>query len=314
MATQTTIVTLGVDVSKDTLEICEWPNRQVQRIANEADAIRHWLAGYPSEAALQLAVEPTGDYHRVLMDVAERQGVTVYPVNPRQLYYYRISVGLRHKSDAHDAWLLARYLAHEGAALRPHQPQDPQARELWALLKRRGKAVKCRQQLQQSFASSPVSCRAVVRQFENLIARIDRRIEQLLRTLGLSQAYRHCRTIPGIGTVSAAALVAAYQRGVFASADAFVSYLGLDVRLCDSGRMRGRRKLTKQGEAEIRRVLFCSTHAARQDPDFDAYYQQQLEKGLPRTAARVVLMRKLVRIAFALITREENYQPRSAMA
>ncbi|MEJ8569832.1 transposase, partial [Elongatibacter sediminis] len=278
-------------------------------IANQPDAIRKWLCRYERGAALQLAFEPTSTYHMALVKAALQRKIELYSINPRQIHHYRYSVGLRHKSDPHDAWLLARYLAHEAAALRPYQPQDERLQRLWALLKRRAKVVKARQQLQQSLMDVGVSCQAALTQLERLIKRMDRLIERLLDALELREDYQRCRTAPGIGPLTAAAMVAAYHRGVFASADAFVAYFGLDVRVRDSGRKRGRRKLTKHGDPEVRRLLFCGSHAARYDPCFAAYYQKQMDKGLCATAARVVLMRKQVRIVFALLSKKEIYRP-----
>ena len=116
-----------------------------------------------------------------------------------------------------------------------------------------------------------------------------------------------CLSIPGIGPLNAAALVAAYHRGVFASSDAFVAFIGLDVRLRESGRYKGKRKLTKRGEAEIRRLLYCATQAASAYSPFKAYYQNQIHKGLPKIAAKVILARKLARIAFSLMQNQTQF-------
>ena len=95
--------------------------------------------------------------------------------------------------------------------------------------------------------------------------------------------------------------MAAYHRGAFANADAFIAYLGLDVRLRESGRYKGKRKLTKHGEPELRRLLWLAGKPATQYPPFAAYRDAQLAKGLSKTAARVVLARKLARVAFAML-------------
>lgn len=308
MASKEHDVTLGVDVSKDWLDVYDWTRQQAYQVANEARAIQQWLNGMPMHE-VRLALEPTSNYHLALVQAAGAAGGAVYVVNPRQLHHYRWSVGLRHKSDAHDAWLLARYLAHEGAALKLHHPLDQRSRLLWTLLKRRGMVVDMRQRLRQSLGEVGLPHREIVSSCARTIARIDRRIEGLLEALDLCAAHQRCRSIPGVGPITATALVAAYQRGVFASADAFVAYLGLDVRLRESGTMKGRRKLSKNGEAEVRRVLYCASHAARHEPRFEAYYQRQLAKGLPKTAARIILARKLVRIAYALLSRGESFQP-----
>ena len=100
------------------------------------------------------------------------------------------------------------------------------------------------------------------------------------------------------------------MRASFSSSDAFIAYLGLDVRRRESGTFKGKRKLTKRGEPALRRLLFCATQAARNHTRFDRYYCSQLDKGLPKTAAKIILARKLARIAFSLMARKETFTPR----
>lgn len=296
---------LGIDVAKDQLAICEWSREELLTLPNQPVAIADWLDTL--EGPAQLAIEPTSHYHLALVEAALARGHVVYPVNPRQLVHYRQAVNLRHKSDPHDAWLLARFLAHEAGQLRPFQPQDRRAQRLWALLTRRATVVQSRQQLQQSMTDVQLSVRALMTQFQQLLQRMDQQIQRLLRQLGWWSDYQRCLTIPGIGAANAAALVAAYHRGAFPSSDTFVAYLGLDVRLRESGRFKGKRKLTKRGEPELRRLLYCATRAACNYPRFATYRQRLLDRGMSKIAARVALSRKLARIAFTLITRQETF-------
>lgn len=298
MAAQVQKITLGVDVSKKQLDIYQWVNGQRWRIDNDTAAITAWLSTF--NEPVQIAVEPTSTYHLALIGQAHRAGVAVYLVNPRQLAHYRFAVGERNKTDASDAWLLARYLEHEGAQLRQLQPQCTHAQRLWTLLKRRAGVVAMQQQLRQSF-DGIMPVKAALGSLHTLTSRIDRRIATLIERLGWTAHYQRCQTIPGIGPINAAALVAAFHRGAFASADAFIAYLGLDVRIRESGLYRGKRKLTKNGEPELRRLLWCAARPARSYPRFNAYHQAQLDKGLSKIAANVVMARKLARIAFALL-------------
>ena len=221
--------------------------------------------------------------------------------------HYRQAVNVRNKTDPLDAWLLARYLEHEAAQLRPFQPQDRRAQRLWALLLRRATVVKSRQQLQQSFREVQMPIQALLAQFKQLLVRLEQRINHLIRELGWWPDYQRCLSVPGVGPANAAALVAAYHRGAFAGSDAFVAYMGLDVRIRESGKFKGKRKLTKQGEPELRRLLFCAAHPARTHQRFADYYQKQLDKGLSKIAARVALARKLARIAFTLMNRQQFF-------
>ena len=298
-------ITLGVDVAKDQLVVYNSQTEETTNLPNQPAAIKAFLNKL--HGPLRIAIEPTSHYHMDFVEAALARGTEVYLINPRQLAHYRQAVNVRIKTDLVDARLLARYLEHEGALLRPFQPQDRRAQRLWALLKRRATAVQSRQQLQQSFSQVRFSIQALLTQFQQLLLRLDQQIQHLIRELGWWPDYQRCLTIPGIGPANAAALVAAYHRGAFAGSDAFVAYLGLDIRLRESGKYKGKSKLTKQGEPELRRLLYCGAKPATTHQRFADYRQRLLAKGLSKIAARVALARKLARIAFTLMSRQQSF-------
>ena len=298
-------ITLGIDVSKDELVICDWDTEELTRLENQGSTIKSWL--HSLHGPVRLGIEATSSYHLEVVQQAHRLGVEVYLINPRQLSHYRVAVGMRNKSDPADAWLLARYLAHESGSLRPFKPQCAKAQRLWALLKRRAAVTKARSQLDQSFRGIRLSTQALSTEIQRLLDRIDKQLQALVRALGWLADYRRCLSIPGIGPLNAVALVSVFHRGAFAGSDAFVAFIGFDVRLRESGKYKGKRKLTKCGEAEIRRLLFCAAQPARCYPLFDNYYQQQLSKGLSKIAAKVTLARKLARIAFTLLANQQSF-------
>ena len=305
MAKRVSKITLGVDVAKDECVVYDWSTDEILTLSNQPDPIKVWLQSLCGP--VQIAIEPTSHYHLTLVEAALALGYEVYLINPRQLAHYREAVNVRNKTDPQDAWLLARYLVHEGSELRAYQPQSGQAQQLWTLLKRRAVVVAARKQLQQSFADIRLSVQALFTQFQHLLARIDLRMSKLIQALGWSNDYRHCLSIPGIGPLNAAALVAAYHRGAFANSDTFIAFIGMDVRVRESGRYKGKRKLTKRGEAEVRRLLYCAAQPARCYQPFEDFYQRQLEKGLPKIAAKVILARKLARIAFTLMNKQQMF-------
>ena len=305
MAKPVSEITLGIDVAKDELVIADWDTGSVVTIINEPLAIQRWIRSL--HGSVRMAIEPTSHYHLALADKAQAAGHKVYLVNPRQLAHYREAVGERHKSDPQDALLLARYLAREASKLRLYEPQSDIGRELWTLLTRRATAIQSRKRVEQSFKGTGMSIRALIAEYTKVLKRIDRRMEALIKTSDWQEAYQRCLSIPGIGPLNAVALVTAFQRGAFSSQDAFVAYLGLDVRARESGTYKGKRKLTKKGPAEIRRLLYCAAVAGRSYEPFAQYRERQLEKGLPRIAANCILARKLARLAFTLMSRQENF-------
>lgn len=305
MAKLTSASIFGVDVSKDWLVVWDWLDERLVKIANRPEEVRAWLGGL--SGPVQLAVEPTSSYHLELVAQAHQAGFEVFLVNPRQLAHYREAVNERNKTDPDDAWLLARYLAHERSQLRPYSPHSREAQQLWALLKRRAVIVASQQSLRQSLSGIKLSADGLWSHLAAVLRRIDQRMLRLIRTLGWWENYQRCLSIPGVGPLNAAALVSVFHRGAFASADAFIAFIGMDVRLRESGTYKGKRKLSKRGEAEVRRLLYCATQPALAYEPFAVYHARQLDKGLAKTPAKVILARKIARIAFALMTKQQLF-------
>ena len=136
---------------------------------------------------------------------------------------------------------------------------------------------------------------------------IQKRLREAVHAAGLRDQVQRCQAIDGIGELTATALVMAFLRGDFQNSDAFVAFLGLDVRVRDSGKLKGKRRLTKQGDTEVRRLLHCSAMSGARHPTWKAFYQRYRDRGLKTTQALVILARKLARVAFALMKHQENY-------
>ena len=94
-----------------------------------------------------------------------------------------------------------------------------------------------------------------------------------------------------------------------ANVNAVIAHTGFDPRPDDSGRRTGRRRLSKRGPGEQRRILFnCATSAAK-TKWWRPYCQAQRAKGLSSIAAVVILARKMIRVAFALCKHDQAFDP-----
>lgn len=312
MAQRVSRLIVGIDVSKAKLDIHQWCSGEHEEITNTRAAIGAWLKRY-AVGGLKIALEPTNRYHQCVAELAHEAGHEVYCVDPYRVSHYREGVGQRAKVDRTDAWLLARYLHHEGQQLRRWQPRDARAERLWQLLKRRATLVKTRTQLRQSLRDvevAEVQIEALLVQFAATIRELERALHAEAIELGWGEAVRRCQALPGVGALTAVALVVAFHRGAFARVDAFIAYLGLDVRVRDSGTLRGQRKLTKRGDPEVRRLLYNAAMAARRNPLWEPYYVALTQRGLSTTAALVALGRKLARVCFSLLKQNATFNPK----
>lgn len=299
---------IGIDASKAELVIDD--GTALRRIDNDKRAIAAWLRA--ATGPMRIAIESTGVFHRQTVALAHAAGHTVYLLDGFRLNRYRESVGTRAKTDPGDARLLRRYLQREYLDLRPWTPPPASYDTLHRLMGRRAKLVRIRTQLRQSLAGVPElqgAATDLLARLERLVAAFDRRIRQTAEHAHLP--VQAAQQVEGIGPLTATALANAYQRGHFANGDAYIAFLGMDVRVRDSGTSRGRRKLTKKGDPEYRRLLYNAAMSAARSDTFRPLYEGYLARGLSRIQSLVIIARKLARIAFSLIRSGDTYRPRT---
>lgn len=303
---------IGVDVSKDTLVSCVHDTGVRYHLANRRSAIETWLKTLAWGSTIGL--EATSTYHQLLADLAHRQGLRVYVLNPKDVHRYAKGVGLRAKTDRVDAALIARYIAHEHSQLKFYHPASAEQRQLQRLLTRRAKLTRARASVQQSvlgLTELKGPLRSLLQRFDALIASIDAHIGELVRAC--PQRHAACerlRSIKGVGPLVSPALLSPLERFAFHNADSFVAYTGLDPRPDDSGKRVGRRRLSKHGPSELRRLLYTAAMAAVSTAAWKPLYQHHLAKGLSRTAALVIIARKIARTAWSVYTHNTTFDPK----
>ena len=302
---------IGVDVSKDSLVSYVYDSSARRTVPNQRHAILAWLKTLPGGSII--GVEATSTYHELLADLAYSHGMLVYVLNPKDVHRYAKGVGMRAKTDRVDAALIARYIVRERSALHPYRPASSELRQLQRLLMRRAKLSRCRAGLQQSLhglTGLTRSLNQLLERFDAVIGQIDQRIEGLINACPQRQAaYLRLRSIKGVGPVVAPALLYLLLRFAFLNADSFVAYIGYDLCAHDSGQRVGRRHLSKEGPSELRRLLYTAAMAAVNSRAWKPIYQRHLAKGLSRTAALVVIARKIARTAWSIYTHNTTFDP-----
>ena len=303
---------VGVDVAKSELVIYQAELDQLETLPNNKPAIKKWLKDLL--VPVDIAIESTNIYHLEFADLAHEAGCTIYMVGGYELSHYRKGVKVRAKTDALDAKLLARYLKNEYEELHPWVPPSPLYRCLLSLFRRRAALVQARVGLVQSWTNEPLLKAAFsehVASMQRLEGLVEKMINNQLKEAGLLTQLKRCMKVEGIGFLTGARLIAAFQRGDFRNADAFIAFLGMDLRVSQSGQKDGRRSLTKRGDPEARRLLHNAAMSASRTAAWKGFYAEQRAKGFSTTQALVILARKLARIVFALLKTQSEYQPKA---
>lgn len=298
---------VGCDVSKGWVDvhIVDSTRGHHMRVANEHVAIRKWAQGLAEGS--RIGMEATGQMHVLLADTLHASGHTVFVINARWIHSYRVSRGVRGKTDRTDAEVIAHYVGAHERDLHPYVPPSPAQRELRSLLLQRRHVVKLKTAAAQSLGAC---AKAVLREFKALLSRIDARVTEIIRNEpSWKDLARRLQTEPGVGPVIAAHLVDVLSRFPFQSSDALVAHTGLDPRPNQSGQKIGRRRLTHHGDSSLRSMLYLAAMAACRKQPWKNLYELHRAKGLPSTAAYVVVARKLARIAFTLFKTGQSYDP-----
>jgi transposase len=152
-----------------------------------------------------------------------------------------------------------------------------------------------------------------VEALQTQLQEVDRQVALLTRSPEAPELapVQSLQQVPGIGPVVAATLVSRLSARTFSHSDQFVAYCGLDVRVRQSGKRNGQLGLSKQGEAELRRLLFLAAQAslrAKNSP-FKEQYERERAKGLSSTAALCAVARKMARLAWSMVTHGSAYDP-----
>lgn len=312
MQSSSVVLNIGADVAKDAIVVaCSEGSFSAHEIANQHTALLAFLKGLP--AGSRIGVESTGSYHELFADAAHKLGFLVFLLNPKDTRHYAKAVGLRGKTDRVDAELIARMIAHEHTKLHAWIPPTPQQREIDRLIKRRATLISLRGAVEMSLhelGGFADELKALRTRFNQLIARIDLRVKALVEASpDRKQNFSRLCTISGVGPVVGTALVNTLERVPVKSADAFVAFTGLDPRPDDSGQHRGKRRLSKRGPAELRRLLYLAAMSAAKTKTWRPLYEHYRVKGLSSTATFVILARRIARTAWSIYTYKTDFDP-----
>lgn len=321
-ANQRMEIMLGIDVSKATLSCTLLDPTTRQRtwhkeVHNTPSGWKRLLQHTPS--AVPWVLEPTGRYSQEVVRAAREAGRDVRLAQPKKAQQFLRSVQSRAKTDKLDAQGLALYgLSCEGTPyqLVPYPLKSEMQDELDQLLVARRGLSQSLCELQARQKELPRAATALAPAVEALQAQlkaVDRQIAGLTTSPQAPEltAVQELQKVPGIGPVVAATLVSRLTARSFTHSDQFVAYCGLDIRVRQSGQRNGQLGLSKQGESELRRLLYLAAQSSlrAKDSPFKAHYERERAKGLSSTAALCAVARKLARLAWSLVTHGTSYDP-----
>lgn len=304
-AEKMTDTTIGVDISKDTLDVYRHPDNDHRQFSNDPRGFRTFIAWLGKRPVARIVFEATGAYHRAFETAMQQAGLPLSKLNPRHVKWFRQAVGELAKTDRIDAALLARF----GVTLEPRITPAPSQlmcdlKELHgarlALIKQRT-AVKNRIKT----LSLPLLRRQAAQRLkliERQLAEIEAElIERIQSDPQLAQRFAILNSIPGIAKAAAFVLIIEMPELGTLDKKAAASLSGTAPRICQSGQRKGT-AFVHGGRSMVRQALYMpALVAARFNSDMKAMYDRLTGAGKPPKVAITAVMRKLVVLANALL-------------
>ena len=314
--TATIARTVGVDISKLTLDVYLHPQATARQFPNTTAGIKALLTLLGQTSIHRVIFEPTGAYHRVLERQLGDAGVPMVKVNPLQARRFAEAIGQRAKTDAVDAAMLARFGALEALQTRPVVSQTLSTmKEL--LVARRG-LVKDRVAAtnRNHVHRAPLLKRLAdqrLRQVERQIAAIDAELRALCRADAELEARLDILvSIPAIGEATALTMLIEMPELGTMDNKCVASLAGLAPVARDSGQHSAKRFI-RAGRAHLRQALYMPALVAiRFNADIKAKYQALRTAGKPPKVAITAVMRKLAILANVLLREQRNWTPKAA--
>jgi transposase len=298
-------VTIGIDISKQILELHVHPDRLSRRFTNDQPGLVQLIDWLGVIRPTRIVFEATGAYRRALEMALAKAGLPAVKVNPLQARRFAEATGKRAKTDPVDAAMLARF----GAALQPTVPPARDRaidtlRELRVaregLVKDRTATLNRGHTLTLALLKRQNSRR--LQQIERHIAAIDHEMARLREEQTAFK--RRCdivESIPGFGSASAFALLIDMPELGTLDAKQAASLGGLAPVTRQSGIWQGK-SFIQGGRAGLRQALYMPALVAiRYNPDLKAKYEALRKAGKPAKVAIVAIMRKLLLLANALL-------------
>lgn len=266
-------------------------------------------------------MESTGNYHEKAAWFLHGKSKAVNIVLPNRAKAYLTSLGHKTKNDKMDA----RGLAHMGA-VQKLKPWTPISQELYSL-RSLTRHLEDLQNLRTSLINQKeqnshgmFEVKQVAKSINKTLKTLDKQIADCKEDIAdiiqkderLARKAAHIMSIKGVSTITAAVIIAETNGfELINNIKQLTSYAGYDVKQNQSGQMNGKTRISKKGNAHIRRAIHLPAFnmIRYKVKPFNDLYSRVYERTGTKMKAYVAVQRKLLSYMYILWKNEENFDP-----
>ena len=304
------VVNVGVDVGKASLDICIHEKGIYWREDNTAEGIKRLLKRLSYYRVERLVMEATGRYEFELAEAAYSKRLPVCIAKPLSVRRYAGAIDQLAKTDKIDAALIAQFAAIVQPRVTPQRSKNLIA--IKNLISRRRQLINLRTQevnrMQIMGNTFEASCKRIIRTLDTEIQRMEKRLaKQVEQQAEWTEKQTLLKSAPGVGDTLIYTLLADLPELGTLNNREISALVGVAPFNRDSGRLRGKRRI-RGGRAAIRTVLYMATLSATQcNPVIKAFYKKLLAQGKHKKVALTACMRKFIIILNTMVKNKTEW-------
>jgi len=291
-----TVKAAGIDVSKAWLDVAIWPTREEVRVSRDATGFSTLICWLEEHDVTRVGLEASGGYERDPIDALQAAGFEVAMLNPLRVRRFAQAKGRLAKNDRVDARTVAQFtlIMLDRDPVPRRRDLDPLVELLTFRRQLNGWCTDCvnqREHLRDAALRASVTRRLA--SFRRELVKIDRKLADMIAANDDWDALaRRLRTVPGVGPILAASLIALLPELGTLSRREIASLVGLAPFDDDSGDHRGERHI-KGGRKSVRDALYMAALSARRHNPMIAAFAARLAGKRPKVIL-TACMRKLL--------------------
>jgi transposase len=303
---------VGIDISKEKLDVYILPNHKYLQFANNCNGIKKLITKLQFFPNALIAIEATGGYEKQSAEALTKANLQACVLNPRQVRDFAKGLGKLAKTDKIDAEMLALFA--EKVQPKPNVNCDENQRIIAEYVDRRSQLIKTinmeKNRLENVSKEIKKSIIRVIKMLEKELEKIILVQKKLIQeNVTYSQKDKILQSIKGVGVAVSSEIIANLPELGVLGRRQITALVGLAPINHDSGRMKGKRAI-RGGRISVRCMLYMATISGiRYNPKIKEFYQRLRATGKLPKVAITACMRKLLITMNAMIKKNElcNY-------
>ncbi len=304
-------VVVGIDVSKDQLDVALHGRETFWTIKNDAEAIKAFVETMKLLSPALIVLEATGGYEFKVAKALYLESLPISIVNPRFTRNFAKSLGHLAKTDRIDAKDLAHYAAATNPSLTIMSSEEEE--QLVRLVRRRSQLVETRSREKNRLKSAgrhmSESIRRHIEWLDGEIKSIDKETDEFVKKSPLFQGKTSIlQSFQGIGKIVSRGLLAELPELGKLNRKEIAALAGLAPMNKDSGKKKGERSI-RGGRHRARTLLYMPVlSAVRYNPLIKEFYNRLIAKGKAKKVALTACMRKMLVILNSMLRNMTPWQ------